>query len=173
MLTPAPSVVRVAKGEDHQECWRLLLQGFNENGLFGLAPDKVDWFLMRALRPDLISPMDTGVRGVIGVIGPVGALEGICFLTIGEYWYSHDKHIEEFIVFVDPEYRQSTHAKAFVEWMKLQSDNTGIPLLTGIISKERTAAKVRLYERMLPKVGAFFYYNGKGSMASSSAVYAS
>lgn len=171
-MTPSPSIVRAAQPEDYQQVWKLFLQGHTENGLFELAPDKVEWWVRRLLCPDLIHPADTGPRGVIGVIGPVGGLEAICVVTIGEFWYSHDKHLEEFIVYVDPEFRASNHAKVMVEWMKAQSDSAGIPLMTGIISKERTEAKCRLYRRMVPKIGEFFFYNGKGSVHSSSAAYA-
>lgn len=167
-----PSIVRVARPEDHVEIWRLFLQGHKENGQFNLAPEKVDFFLQRALCPDMIPEWDTGPRGAIGVIGDVGALEALVFVTIGTYWYSNDRHLEEFLVFVDPECRRSNHARALVDWMKQQSDRTGLPLVTGIISNERTEAKVRLYQRMLPKVGAFFLYGGKGSVHSSSAAYA-
>lgn len=168
----APSIVRVARPEDHTEIWRLFLQGHKENGQFNLAPEKVDYFLSRALCPQTIPEWDTGPRGAIGVIGDVGALEALVFVTISSYWYSHDRHLEEFLVFVDPESRRSNHARALVEWMKLQSDRTGLPLVTGIISNTRTEAKVRLYERMLPKVGAFFLYGQKGSVHLSSAAYA-
>jgi len=157
------SDVRLAKPEDHQEIWRLFLQGHRENGLFSLAPEKVQWFMNRALYPHLIPPNDTGVRGVIGVIGPVGALEALVFLTVGEYWYSDQKHIEEFIVYVDPECRKSTHAHALIEWMKQQVEETQLPLMTGIISTHRTEAKCRLYRRMLPKIGEFFYLAPKGA----------
>lgn len=167
-----PSIVRFAKPEDHGEIWRLFLSGHKENGVFDLAPEKVDFFLQRALHPDLIPDWDTGPRCVVGVIGPVGSLEALCFLSIGSFWYSHQKHLEEFIVFVDPECRKSGHAKAIVQWMKEQSDKTGLPLFTGIISSQRTEAKVRLYRRMVPYVGAFFLYGGKGSVASSSAAFA-
>jgi len=167
-----PSVVRVARPEDHQEVWRLFLQGHRENGQFNLAPEKVEFFLSRALYPEMIPEWDTGPRGAIGVIGDIGALEALVFVTIGSYWYSHDRHLEEFLVFVDPECRKSNHARALVEWMKTQSDRTGLPLVTGIISNHRTEAKVALYSRMLPKVGAFFLYGAKGSVHSSSAAYA-
>lgn len=167
-----PSIVRVAKPEDHVEIWRLFLQGHRENGQFNLAPEKVEFFLSRALCPQSIPEWDTGPRGAIGVIGDVGRLEALVFVTIGSYWYSHDRHLEEFLVFVDPECRRSGHARALVDWMKLQSDRTGLPLVTGIISNTRTEAKVALYSRMLPKVGAFFLYGNKGSVHSSSAVYA-
>lgn len=167
-----PSIVRVAKPDDRQEIWRLFLQGHRENGQFNLAPEKVDYFLSRALFPEMIPVWDTGPRGVIGVIGDVGSLEALVFVTIGTYWYSHDRHLEEFIVYVDPECRKSLHARSLVNWMKQQSDLTGLPLVTGIISNERTEQKVALYSRMLPKVGAFFLYGNKGSVHSSSAAYA-
>lgn len=165
-MTSTPSVVRPAGPDDHKEIWRLFLMGHNENGMFTLAPDKVEFFLQRVLYPDLIPDGDLGPRGVIGVIGPVGALEGLVFLTIGTYWYSHDKHLEEFLVYVDPECRQSGHAHALVQWMKDQVEATKMPLMTGIVSNHRTEAKCRLYRRMLPKVGEFFLLMPKGSMAT-------
>lgn len=169
---PCPSNVRIARAEDRQEIWRLFLQGHRENGQFTLAPEKVDYFLNRALLPDTIPPWDTGPRGAIGVIGDIGKLEALVFVTIGTYWYSHERHLEEFIVYVDPECRVSMHARALIRWMKQQSDLTGLPLVTGVISNQRTEAKVSLYGRMLPKVGEFFLYGGKGSVHSSSAAYA-
>ena len=161
---PQQSTVRIAHAVDYQEIWRLFLQGHRENGLFTLAPEKVQWFMNRVLHPESIPPGDTGSRGVIGVIGDPGALEGLVFLTIGTYWYSHQKHIEEFIVYVDPECRKSEHAQELVQWMKDQVEITGLPLMTGIISTHRTEAKCRLYRRMLPKIGEFFLLSPKGGM---------
>lgn len=167
-----PSIVRVARPEDRQEIWRLFLQGHRENAQFSLAPEKVDWFITRALHPDLIPQWDTGPRGAIGVIGDVGKLEALAFLTIGSFWYSHDRHLEEYVVYVDPECRRSYHARAMITWMKQQSHNTGLQLLTGVISNIRTEAKVNLYGRMVPKIGAFFLYNPNLVAASSTAVAA-
>lgn len=167
-----PSIVRVAGPNDRQEIWRLFLQGHRENGQFTLAPEKVDYFLTRALCPEQIPAWDTGPRGVVGVIGPVGELEGLVLITIGSMWYSHERHLEEYIVYVDPECRRSYHARALISWMKQQSDRTRLPLLTGVISNQRTQAKVDLYARMLPKVGAFFLYGAKANAQSSSAVAA-
>lgn len=157
-----PSVVRLAGPADSQEVWRLFLCAHNENSLFPLAPEKVQWLMNRALNPALIPPDDMGPRGIIGVIGPVGALEAIVFLLIGQFWYSNDHHLEELIVYTDPEHRKSDHARAMIQWMKDQVKNTGLPLMTGILSNHRTEAKVRLYSRMLPKVGAFFFLSPKG-----------
>jgi hypothetical protein len=165
-----PSVVRNAKPADRQEIWRLFLQGHRENGQFTLAPEKVDWFLNRALFPELIPEWDSGARGVVGVIGDVGKLEALAVLFIGTFWYSHDRHLEEYIVYVDPECRRSHHAVSLVSWMKAQSDRIRVPLVTGIISNERTEAKCRLYRRLVPKIGEFFLYGG--SVRASSAAIA-
>lgn len=159
----SPSVVRLATPEDGQEIWRLFLMAHNENSLFHLAPEKVQWLMARSLIPDSIPPGDTGPRGIIGVIGSPKALEALVFLIIGQFWYSNDRHLEELILYTDPEHRKSGHAQALIQWMKDRVEQTGLPLMTGIMSNHRTEAKVRLYSRMLPKIGAFFFLTPKGS----------
>lgn len=153
-----PSVIRKATPIDAPEIWRMFLQLHRENGLFSIAPAKVTSFLDRALHPERIPNWDTGPRAQIGVIGPPGRLEAVAFVLISCFWYSEEYHLEELLVFVDPECRKSRHAIACVTWMKGLADQLKIPLLTGIISKERTAAKIRLYDRMLPRIGAFYFY---------------
>jgi len=140
----------------------MFLMAHHENGIFKLAPNKVEFFVQRALHPELIHPADTGPRGQIVVIGPAGKLEAICFVIIGSFWYSEDRHIEELLVFVDPQYRASGHAKALIEWMKKTADALGIQVLSGIMSNTRTEAKVRLYKRQMPMIGAFFLYPNSG-----------
>lgn len=169
ILPNAPSVVRLALPEDAKEIWRLFLQGHRENGMFTLAPEKVTWFLSRALCPETIQLGDTGPRCVIGVIGPIGSLEGLIFLTITQQWYSNDYHMEEWMVYTDPEHRRSHHVQALVEWMKSQVEIQQMPLITGIISNVRTEAKCRLYRRMLPKAGEFFVLKPKGNGLSVAA----
>lgn len=172
-MTNTPSIVRVAGPADHREIWRLFLMGHRENGIFTLAPEKVDYFLQRTLYPEGIPEGDTGPRGVIGVIGPVGSLEGLVFLTIATYWYSHDKHLEDFLVYVDPEYRKSHHAESLIKWMKSQVEATRIPLMVGIVSNHKTEAKCRLYRRMLPKIGELFLLAPKDGNMSLGSVTAS
>jgi len=154
----APSTVRVARPDDYSEIWRLFLAGHKENGIFPLAPDKVEYFISRALWPERIPPADTGQRGVVGVIGSSGSLEALAFLVIGEVWYTTDKHIGDCFVFVDPDHRKSRHAKALLEWMREQSVLTGLPLMSGVASSERTEAKCALYRRMFPKIGEVFLW---------------
>jgi hypothetical protein len=153
-----PSKVRIAKPYDAPEIWRLFLQTHRENGLFTLSPSKFTSLMDRALHPEGISSWDTNPRAQIGVVGPPGRLEAVVFLLIASFWYSEELHLEELLVYVDPECRNSNHAGACLDWMKALADQLKIPLVTGIISKERTAAKIRLYDRKLPRVGAFYFY---------------
>jgi len=164
----SPSVVRIAQPSDRDECWRLFLQGHQENGLFVLAPEKVEYVLYRCLFAAAIPAHDLGLRGIIGVIGEPGQLEALALVTIGEYWYTTDKHLEEMLVYVDPRHRKSRHARALITWMKRQAELTGIPLLTGVVSRERTSAKCSLYGRMLPKVGEFYLYSGNKDAVTGS-----
>lgn len=155
---PHPSVVRRATPEDHDDIWRLFLMGHRENSIFPLDHSKVEFLLQRALNPEFIHPLDMGPRAEIAVIGPKSKLEAMVFVIIGQMWYSYEYHLEELIVYVDPECRKSGHAKALIEWMKATADDMNVTLITGIISKDRTAAKIRLYDRYLPRIGAFFAY---------------
>lgn len=160
----SPSTVRIARPDDHQELWRMMLSAHTENGLFTLSPEKVEFLLQRSLNPQAIHPMDQGPRGTIGVIGTPKQLEAFCWVLIGQFWYSNDYHIEELIAYVDPEFRHSDHSKALIDWMKSLADEMKIPVLTGVMSNFRTEAKVRLYKRHLPPIGAFFLYpNANGA----------
>lgn len=153
------SIVRIAGPADWDEIFRLFHLGHEENGMFPYDLEKVGMWVMRMLHPELIPESDMGPRGVIGVIGEPGHLEGLAFLVVGCYWYAAKRHLEEFIVYVEPKYRYKKHHRALIDWMKEQSILTGLPLMTGVLSMHRTEAKVRLYERMLPKAGAFFCFN--------------
>ena len=158
MMT-SPSVVRIAKPGDYAEVWRLFLLMHKENGQFALDGNKVEWFIQRALFPERIAPEDTAVRPIIAVIGKQDDLEAVVGVTVGTAWYTSQRHLEDFILYVDPECRRSRHARALIVWMKQQSDRLGLPLLTGVISTKRTAAKVGLYARLLEPIGGFFWHS--------------
>lgn len=158
----APSTVRVAGPDEFESVWSLMLLSYEENAVFPLDEPKARWHLRRAVCPNEIPPGDQGIRGAVGVIGVKGSLEGLCFLTIGSFWYSSALHLEEFMVFVHPDHRKTGHAKALLDWMETQVNETGLPLMTGVFSESpRNAAKCRLYQRKFPKLGEFFYLKPK------------
>ena len=156
---PDIETVRIAGPEDKAEVMRLLIEAHAENGLVPYHLPKVEWLLDRMLSPELIPAWDTQPRGVIGVIGGK-RLKGMAILIIGSIWYAIERHLEELIVFVPPEYRHQYIHNTLIEWMKEQSRSTGLRLMAGILSdKPRVEAKIRLYERKLPKAGAVFCFD--------------
>lgn len=156
------SIVRVAGPADEGEVYRLMLLAHAEISIFPHSNERVVWYVRRFLYGDRLPADDTGPRGIIGCIGPVGALRALSMVGFGQYWYTNERHLEEYLVFVDPEWRNDSmrYGPTMIEWLKQKSRDTGLPLLTGILSNHRTEAKMRLYKRMLPQIGAYFFYNG-------------
>lgn len=159
----SPSTVRAAIPDDRPEIWRLLKLHHAENALFPLSERKVEFYVERALHPEKIAADDTGPRGIVGAIGNTGALEGMVMLVLGSPWYTESIAMDDCVNFVDPAHRISNHAKALISYSKNLVDQVrvGHPdfrMLLGVVSNERTAAKIRLYSRQLEPVGAFFMY---------------
>lgn len=145
----SPSVVRLATEEDKDQLMHLGRMLHEENGLFPMDEQMCFETMYRALNKK---------GGVIGVIGPSHSLEGVICLEINNFWYSRIPHLVELFNFVHPDHRRSNHAKALINFAK-QCATQDLKLLIGIISNEKTQAKVRLYERQLGKpAGAFFVY---------------
>lgn len=165
----SPSIVRAATSSDKAEIWRLLRLHHAENAIFPLSERKVEFYVDRALYPERIAADDTGPRGIVGTIGNAGALEGMVMLVLGSPWYTESIGMDDCVNFVDPAHRQSNHATALLAYSKHLVDQVRVNhpdfrMLMGIVSNERTAAKVRLYSRQLELVGAFFTYPALAGM---------
>ena len=55
--------------------------------------------------------------------------------------------------------RKSQHAKDLINFSKWVAEQFGMPLLMGILSNDRTEAKIRLYQRHIHHCGALFIHN--------------
>lgn len=148
-------VVRMAKAEDEDAIMNLCRLLHEENGQFKMSDEKVRAALRQAFERR---------GGVIGVIDGPNGLEGMILLHIGQIWYSDDWMLEEMFNFVHPDCRKgSSRVRALVVFAKECAIKLGLPLMIGVLSSKRTAAKVRIYESMgLPNSGAYFIYNGEG-----------
>jgi len=145
--------VRLAVQSDEEDIMVLCRLLHKENGLWTLNEQKVRHMLRRAWRKEF---------AIVGIVGKPGALEGMILLVLDQPWYSDDWMLEEMLNYVHPEHRKSGHAKRLVEFAKKTSEGLGIPLMIGIISNERTEAKVKLYQRQLGSpAGAFFVYGAR------------
>lgn len=148
--TRVPALVRRADVSDTDEVMQMAREVHQEIGLFKFSESKV--------RSQLQMAFDRK-GAVIGVIGNKGRLEGSIYLLISDFWYTEDWHLGELWNYVRPEYRKSDNAQDLISFSKRCADELKLPAVLGIVSNEKTQAKVRLYERKLgTAVGAFFVY---------------
>jgi hypothetical protein len=152
--------VRMAEFNDIEEIIRLCYMLHAEHGMMSPCEPKV-----RELLRCVMSTGPRPIMGMVGVIGPLRSpLQAVCVMIVQQMWYTEDSHLEELFTFVHPEHRNTTHARVMIDWMKQTADETDLPLLAGIISNVQTAAKVRLYNSLLPPIGALYFYKPKRAL---------
>lgn len=152
MRIEKPADVRLAVPEDRDALVDLTTRLHGENGLFSLSLTKRDALLDRYYNRD---------RAIIGVIGEVGNPVGTIYLSLSQPEYTDDWCLVEAWNYVAEAHRHSTHAKNLISYAKFVSTEMRLPLVIGILSNHRTEAKVRLYERVLERAGAFFIFNSQ------------
>lgn len=152
-MTEKPKNVRLATKADEQQIYDILMELYAENALFSLSSEKVWSVIRRATERK---------GGIIGVIDGPNGIEGSVGLELTQFWYSDDWLVSEYWNFVREPFRKTTNAVDLINFAKWSVENIGLPLHMGIITTKRTAAKERLYRRVMPKVGAFFVHNLQG-----------
>jgi hypothetical protein len=152
--------IRIANTDDMDAIMAQAVMASEEAGVVNVDMSSVVREIWSALNQD---------HGLCAVIGkPNGPIEGFVLLRIGKMWYSDTSVLEEKVIFIHPDYRKAPGGRAakFCDFSKKVADRLGLPLLIGVSSTHRTAAKIRLYERHFGKQsGAFFLYNGNAGTA--------
>jgi hypothetical protein len=146
--------IRIATEEDFQELFRISCLLHAEHGRHPFSETKVRHLLWRGIKQD---------NAIIGIIGTHSDIKAMIFLTVDPIYYSQDANLVELWNYVRPDCRRSDFAKRMIEFAKHCSDTTGCELLIGIIGDERLAAKERLYQRQLTKMGTFFVHTPSAS----------
>lgn len=156
MTTINPNPVRVADLRDEEDLVQICSALHAEIGLFGIDFGRVRGTLREAYVP----PVEVR-RAIIGIIGGRGEpVQGAIYLSFVQEWYSPDVYVNELFNFVYPEFRKGTNnSRDLIAWSKGVSDGFGMPLLIGVLSTDRTEAKVRHYRSVFgaPR-GAWFGY---------------
>jgi hypothetical protein len=153
-------VIRIAGPKDLDEVMALAMSACDENGFVNPDPTKLLGEIWPALHRD---------HGLVGVIGRKdGIIEGGILLRVGTMWYSTQEVLEEKAIFIHPEYRTAKggRARKLCEFGKKSAEALGIPLIIGVLSNQRTEAKMRMYQRTFgTPSGAFFLYNATTGMS--------
>jgi len=148
-MTLVVSPVRKAVLTDKPHIMQMCEENHRDNGQFALDGRKVEAMIDRAFN---------GGGAIIGVVGK-DQIEGMLVLLISQFWYTSDWCLEEIQNFVRPQFRKSTHAKDMINFGVRCSDELGIPLVIGVVSNERTKAKMELYRRQLGEpCGGYFLH---------------
>ena len=159
--------IRLATPSDEDEIFALLLLLHAENGIFSLNPAKVRLGIQYATqRQGGIIYVNQGPRVVASLA-----------LAIAQDWYSDDEYLSERWNFVHPDHRRTDWARRLIEQAKWSSEyfrahGKRMPLQIGINSCIRTEAKIRLYARHMPCIGAYFMYGEPPQSAFASKVRA-
>lgn len=152
------SPVRKALISDRGRILQMCRENHVENGQFSFSERKVTEMIDRAFN---------GGGAVIGVVGRE-RIEGMIVLLISQFWYTEDWCLEELQNYVSPEFRKSTNAKDMIRFAQRCSDEIGIPLVIGVVSNERTRAKMELYRRQMgDPVGGYFLHNPTRSIMAT------
>jgi len=153
--------VRLAKYGDEEKMYDTIVQGHADNGLWPLAPMKIVKLIQSAVLANKAAQ-----EPVIGIIeGENGEIEAMTCMQLETFWYTDEWHIAELFNWVHPDHRSSRHAQELMEFQRRFSDNmtklTGkkIALITGVMSIKRLEAKMNLFARKYPQIGALYAYN--------------
>jgi hypothetical protein len=149
-------VVRVGTPDDVHDVMELAIMGSKENGFVNASQTKMLEDVWQALNHN---------HGILGLIGPPGGKpEGAVLLRIVVPWYSDEPVIEERAIFIHPDYRSAKGGRAsrMCEFSKRVSERMQLPLMIGVLSNQRTEAKVRLYKRHFGEpAGAYWLFNAR------------
>lgn len=141
--------VRLATPADYPQIISMGEALHQENGHQRIHYPTAEAAIMQAINKD---------KGLIGVIGTVGAIEGIIFLRFASFWNSDEVFLEELFLYVAPEFRKTRNAAALIKFAVDTKNRLGIPLMIGVMSTDRTRAKLRLYQKHLGQpVGGYFF----------------
>ena len=141
--------VRLAAPEDFYGILDLMRVACEEDAQHKMSEEKVVNMLMKYYDKQ---------GALLAVIGDVGAPVAYILMVVDFLWFSDDAQLLELSLFVHPDHRKSTFAKQLMQFGKQASNGMNLDLTIGVFSHQRTEAKVRLYERQFPRVGAYFCY---------------
>lgn len=156
-MTDAPEIkVRIGTPADVHAFMDLTFCCVDENALLPPSTPKILGEVWASLNHD------NGIAGIIE--GPDGKFEAGIVLRVDTTPYSDERVLCERFIFVHPDHRAAKGGRAsrLCEFAKHISAALDLPLLIGILSTERAAGKVRLYERHFgAPAGAYWLFGAK------------
>lgn len=99
-------------------------------------------------------------NGVIAIVmDDNGAPVGCVCLALDQWDYSLSWHYTEMWVFIHPNHRKSHYAQDVLNFCKWWAEQSGLPVTVGIMSRDRTKAKMRFYAQKMKPLEVFFWHD--------------
>lgn len=152
-----PDNVRVARAGDEDKLFDFVREGHEESATFPLSETKVHNFI------------DAAISGshpiIIGIIDAPDSdrIAASIAMVYSQWWYTDAWHLDELWCNVHKDYRKSSFGRDLIDFGKWVSDSADKALHMGIITTHRMEAKIAMYRRKLPQMGAIFIYNAEKS----------
>lgn len=156
-----PRVVRLAEPRDEDALVAMLRELHGECGIRKGDGSPLRFSEDKVRRTIQTATTDHGASGsFLGVIGHEQP-EGTVYLQLRDQFYTDDKILSEVWTFVAEPYRRTNNFKVLIAWSQSLSAALKAPLVMGVISQKRSAAKSRLIERQMRSrdVGKYFVFN--------------
>ena len=154
LATEPETIVRTGQPQDLPVIMEMAREVAHENGIVQMDEMKVAHEFWPALNLD---------GGIVGIIGENRAMpEGFILLRVARQWYSSDPTLEERVAFVREPFRakKGGRARKLCEFAKQTAETLKLPLTIGILSNQRTEAKIRLYKRVFGEPAGAFWLIG-------------
>lgn len=157
---PWPPGVRPARPADRHR----LLAFLRSCALLGDHIGGIDWERVQSVI-DAACWSDAAQAYVVALIDGPRRIEAAVGLHPGRQWFGDDKSwgYSELFFNVHPAHRRSRHAQSLLRWVQCWREQTGFPVMMGLLPSRRYEAKCRLFERYGREVGRT-YLIGAGSL---------
>lgn len=142
--------IRLAGPADREEILRLTPMIHDEIGSLSYSAPRVTAIVDRALDRR---------GGFIGVAGDADDIKGCVCLVLDQLSYSDDWLVVELWNYVRPDARHGMLGQHLLNFSKDIARKMGMKLFIGVLNNVRTEAKIRVYDRLLPRAGAFYIFD--------------
>ena len=146
--------VRAGTPNDMDSMMAIAMAATEENGLNDPNPIK--------LLSEIWSSLNLH-HGIVGIIGePDRQIEAAILLRAESLWYADTLSLVERAIFVHPDFRSAKGGRGarLVEFAIQAANTLELPLVIGILSSQRTEAKVRMYRRILGEPSGAYWIVG-------------
>ena len=131
-------MIYIAKFEDIKTIIKMSLNIPKEHGFENLPPVnlmKVGEFFYSKFEDYPIFIYKDDKDKIVGFLG----------IQLTDFWWSTQEVVNDYIFYVDPKHRRPEVANALIEAMRDFAKLNNMPVVSNVISNDRTEAKQRLY----------------------------